>query len=55
MPDKTVAGAAQVFQRAFNDGPRDTLKLTIDYETFVRIVSAQAAIRAFRVIQSPQS
>lgn len=49
LADK-LAKVNQAFTRAFNDGSRDIRKLTIDYETFVRIVSTQAIIRTLRQI-----
>lgn len=50
MADK-LAKVGQAFTRAFNDGSRDIRKLTIDYETFVRIISTQLVIRALRQIE----
>lgn len=50
LADK-LGKVSQAFQRAFNDGSRDIRKLTIDYETFVRIVTTQAVIRVLSRVQ----
>ena len=54
MADK-LSKVSQAFNRAFSDGSRDIRKLTIDYETFVRIVSTQAIIRTLRQISDALS
>ena len=51
MADK-LSKVSQAFSRAFNDGSRDIRKLTIDYETFVRIITTQAVIKALNALQN---
>ena len=51
MADK-LSKVSQAFSRAFSDGSRDIRKLTIDYETFVRIVTTQAVIKALNALQN---
>ncbi len=51
MADK-LSKVSQAFGRAFSDGSRDIRKLTIDYETFVRIVTTQAVIKALNALQN---
>ncbi len=51
MADK-LSKVSQAFNRAFSDGSRDIRKLTIDYETFVRIITTQAVIKALNAIQN---
>src|SRR5579872_5801732 len=54
LADK-LAKVNQAFDRTFSDSSRGIRRLTIDYETFVRIVSTQAIIRTLRQVSDALS